>query len=422
MLGTIPAAMGAGRSGIRRLIGSGFLGAEAVFARASRATSFDASSLLSDVAADVPRFPGTARRLMIEGARTNGVRNPRAEGGAPGTLGAGGSAPSNWTLGVGSTGLLPVISYGTENGLPYLQLDVSGVPTGTSSVDVFCDTTSAIAAAPSQSLVFSAFLKLHAGSLAGVATDNRVQFYNSVPTFLSDTGASATWGGGGLGTSRFQHPVTAVADTAFVRSRLRFNLTSGVAVSFTVRMAAPAFETGAFASSPILPPALMVAAATRAADILTASVAALFPAGAGTLLWSGTIPQAAPAGVEQILAQLDAGSDSNRIRLRNAAGGLTLVADFIAGGVAAGTLTLGSMVAGVPFKVALAWSGTGLSGLLAGGTVQTASATAPAGLTTLRFGNNVAGASGLFGEVASASALSYRAGDASLSTLLGALS
>ena len=422
MLGTIPAAMGAGRSGIGRLIGSGFLGAGAVFARASRATSFDASNSLSDAAADVARFPGSAARLLIEGARTNGVRNPRVEGGAPGTNGAGGAMPTYWTLGVNSTGLLPVISYGTENGFPYLQLNVSGVPTGSSSVDVFCDTNAAIAAAPGQSLVFSAFLKLHAGSLAGVATDNRVQFFNAVTTFLSDSGASAPWGAGGLGTSRFQHPVTAVADTAFVRSRLRFNLTSGVAVSFTVRMAAPAFETGAFASSPILPPALTAAAATRAADIVTASATSLFPTGAGTLLWSGMIPQAAPAGVDQILAQLDAGSDSNRIRLRNAAGGLALVADFIVGGVAAGTLTLGSMAAGVPLKVALAWSGAGLSGLLMGGTVQTVNATAPGGLTTLRFGNNVAGAAALFGEVASVSALPYRAPDASLSTLLGALS
>ena len=62
------------------------------FNRTSAGWSFNATGTLAQVAADVPRFdynPATlaCRGLLLEEARTNGIRNPRAEGATPGTPG-----------------------------------------------------------------------------------------------------------------------------------------------------------------------------------------------------------------------------------------------------------------------------------------------------------------------------------------------
>ena len=68
------------------------------FNRGSAGWCFDATGALVQVAADTPRFdydPITrARRgILLEEARTNTIRNPRAEGSAAGSPG---STPTNW--------------------------------------------------------------------------------------------------------------------------------------------------------------------------------------------------------------------------------------------------------------------------------------------------------------------------------------
>ena len=52
----------------------------------------DNGSSVALYGADTPRFTGSAQRLLIEGQRTNSIRNPRCEGAVAGTPG---TAPTN---------------------------------------------------------------------------------------------------------------------------------------------------------------------------------------------------------------------------------------------------------------------------------------------------------------------------------------
>ena len=119
-----------------------------------------------------------------------------------------------------------------------------------------------------------------------------------------------------------------------------------------MRVSVPQLELGSFASSPILPPAGSPQATTRGADLVSAILTTLGirPTGACTLLLTGMLPQAAPAGAAQSLAQLDSGSDASAIVFDNAAGGSTL---RVAG------QTLGTMTAGTPFRIAASIDGAG---------------------------------------------------------------
>ncbi len=94
-----------------RLVSGGQLNAPLVLTRAQatgvRSTAINADAVTrNEFAADIARFNGVARRLLVEGQRTNGIRNPRAEGSTAGILGAGGVMPTNWTL--AAAGLLGV--------------------------------------------------------------------------------------------------------------------------------------------------------------------------------------------------------------------------------------------------------------------------------------------------------------------------
>jgi hypothetical protein len=203
-----------------------------------------------------------------------------------------------------------------------------------------------------------------------------------------------------------------------LQPRFRIGLPqTGVVVSTRWRIGWPQCEVGSFASSPILPAVGAPAISTRGWDLVAVPLTALGVSGNGacTLLWSGMVPQAAPAGVNQTLLQIDGGSDGTRIALRMAAGGTTLVLVPVTAGIEGTAVSAGSVVAGSPFRVGLSINGSGRVAASLNGAAAVVLEGAPAsGLTTLRLSNSATGTETLFGEVAAMRLRPFALSDAGL--------
>lgn len=346
----------------------------------------------AEAEADAARFYGTARRLRIEGERTNGVRNPRAEGASAGTPG---TMPTNWSTVLPSGVTREVVGYSTRNGIPGIELRFSGTATA-GNIVIEPETTTGIVAAPSQRWTSSVFAMLVAGTLTGVTS------FGIGHTARTSGGASVTGNSTGSGTiggtmSRLTktHGLGSDGTIARVQPRIVAPVTA-TAIDFTVWLGDPGMEQAPFASTPIRPASGSPAASTRGADIVTATLAD----GASVILADVMIPQAAPAGVDQVVLQLDDGTDANRVAIVNPAGGLTLVVRRTTASSTVSSSSLGSFVAGTPFRIGLMADGAGRAvGRLNSGTMQAVTGAPTSGLTTLRLGNNAAGTSPLNGEL-----------------------
>lgn len=118
------------------------------FNRACAGWRFDATGMLVEAAADVPRFdhdPATlaCRGLLLKESRTNSIRNPRAEGASPG---APGIMPANWIVSINGGLATQVVGTGSESGIPYLDLWIVGTASTTALLLARFETTTAIAA------------------------------------------------------------------------------------------------------------------------------------------------------------------------------------------------------------------------------------------------------------------------------------
>ena len=251
------------------------------FTRASNATYFDANGTLQTAANDTPRFDhdpatGASRGLLIEEARTNSIRNSQAGGAVAGSAGTG---PSNWNVSGNANGLTRTISLGSANGLSYV--DVRFVGTATATVQNFFDPEglTAITASSSQVWTHSAYVALIAGTVPDLQIGVREGLADG--TFVTSGNLNAA---PSLTASlqRFSHTRTLTdATTARVTPTIRVSISNGVAYDFTLRIAAPQLEQGAFATSYI---PTTSAAATRAADFARVTpISSFYNQGEGTL-------------------------------------------------------------------------------------------------------------------------------------------
>ena len=256
--------------------GSPFPG-QITFTRASGATRFNSSGVLETVGNDVARLdfnPATlaAQGLLIEEQRTNSIRNNTMVGAAAGTPG---TDPTNWSRSASPTNGISsqIVGTGTETGITYIDIRFSGTCTGAVSFSVVFETSSGVAASPSQAWTASAYVKLQAGSLNGSTFQYVLNEYSSVPAFLRNTFSSVvTPTAAGLATQRTSATVTTGASTAFVQPVIAPAFTNGLTYDFTLRIGLPQLEQGAFATS-VIP--TTTTALTRSADV--ASVNTLTP-------------------------------------------------------------------------------------------------------------------------------------------------
>lgn len=243
------------------------LDAAITFARASAGTYVDANGLLVNAAANTPRFdqdPVTLSPigLLLEEARTNSVPNNTLVGGVAGSPG---TVPTGWAASTTASGLVRTLAYGTEDGAPYVDIRWSGTPA--SSLTLSCDFTASnvIAAASGQVWTGSAYVTLQAGANTNTTPQSIFLEFNAALGNIFGTAQAFTPAAGKLRAARLAQTLTlANATTAFVMFRLRWILTAGAPIDFTVRVGLPQVERGASASTAIL---TTNAAATRAADV-----------------------------------------------------------------------------------------------------------------------------------------------------------
>lgn len=383
----------------RRLIAPGVLATPLTLTRAQVSTSSTTlgadDATWSEVAADVPRYYGSARRLRIEGQRTNLTVDARTPGGTGWTRTAVAS-PVAVTGPDGVSGSALLLTEDTSAGGHFI-------------------TPANISYTSGQSYTFSLIARPGTCDLIQLLVPSAVFGANVWVTFDLTAGTALFAGSavtrtkvtlfsGGWVWVEFTAPATATASGA---GAVVFFATAG-----TANVRVPGFtgtsrnfsawvawaEQASFASTPILP--ATTGSATRGADLLTGSFPLLYPGGRGTIILAFNAPQNAPSGIDQNLIQLDGGADTDRIRIRNAAGGATIVAGKVVSSAVTDLTSLGNMTAGATTAVGLTWDGAGgYIACLRGGSPQTGTS-APTAFTTVRLMNNAGNTVAGFAEIA----------------------
>jgi hypothetical protein len=353
----------------------------------------------TEYAADVPRYAGTANRLMLGGQRTTVNTRQRLIGGAGWALNNVTAATTTGPDGGGATAnrLDEGSTASTHNATHGSVSFTSGITYSMSAI-VKAETCS------SCQLIFST------AAFGATAWQN----------FDLNSGTLGTGGAGALnprivslGAGWFWISMTCVATITASTNPVTLCMTTSASAarneSYTGTNRTMLTFWG-WTEESDFPSSAMLAttepnAATRGQDSLTSSFSTLFPAGVGTTLGSFLLPFNA-VGADQAIFDINNGTLNNRIRLRNVAGGNTIVMGRTIGGVNIDAASLGSMTPGTLFRVGITFDGTNIVANLNGGTNQTV-AGYPTGLTTLRIGNNSAGTAPMFGEVGYSDALPY---------------
>ena len=212
--------------------------------------------------------------LFVEPAATNSIRNNSIVGAV-----SGGALPTNWSFGTGAGVSGTVTAVGTENGIPYIDLRISGAATAT-SVQLNIETANQIAALNGQVWTISSYLKTIASpfpplSSALLITERTSGGLTSAQNTLAISLTSSL--------ARYPYSVTLNGGptTAFAQPRLSFSFTIGQSYDFTIRVGYPQMELGSVATS-VIP--TTTAAVTRSADVIRkTNIASLIGQSEGTV-------------------------------------------------------------------------------------------------------------------------------------------
>lgn len=381
------------------------------YARASAGNYFTSAGNLVSAGNDVPRFDYdpvglTFNGLLMEGARTNSLRNNTMQGAV---VGAFGTLPTNWSGTTSANSInRSVIGTGTENGIDYIDVRFLGTSSGSGSLLVVFESSIQIVAASGQTWTASAYCKLAGGSMTGVS---QVALSINGANGGSTLEASVTPFTPNVGPLRAQRQrvVRTLSNGATTRifSLLQLSFNAASAIDITLRIGLPQLEQGASASSPIKTSTVAV---SRAADNMQLPTATFLGA-ANTMLSEVILGEAS-----SVFWQIHTGSDANNIRLAQSSGVLqgTIVT------ASAGQAGFGAnFVVGLPTKVGYAWATNDIAYVADGGdvTTDTLAALAPA-YTTLQLGNNnIVGASNANGHLRRLVMWSYRVPNAILKSL-----
>jgi hypothetical protein len=360
------------------------------FTRASDATFFDASGVLQTATTDAPRFThdptnsNVSRGLLLEEARTNSIRNAQA-GGA--VVGVPGTAPSNWFFPTTQSGITrEVAATGTENGMSYIDVRFVGTASANAIIFNAFVLNTQIVATNGQTWTASAYFKLQTGSTSNISNltiycdelDVSENFLARSTTNLSPTSSSLS-AQRSIVTRTFNN-----ASTAYARAGFRFEVSSGLAIDITFRIAAPQLEQGAFATSYI---ATTNAAATRAADsAIVTPVSSFYNAAEGTL-YAAFRPRTV-TGTRTLVA-FDNDTEDEQVRLRNVDTDPRLTVND--GGVEQANIDAGTVAAETGYALAGAFKLDDFAASINGAAAVTDTTGTMPTITHLRIGNSKAG-------------------------------
>jgi hypothetical protein len=212
---------------------------------------------------NIPRLDyslGSCPNILLEPQRTNSIRNSTMVGavtGSPGTI------PTNWVA--FDTGGLTrsVVNLGTENGIQYIDLRFNGTATGI-FIRYGFDSNSQINASVGQAWTGTTYVKVLSTSLVPNSYVLRHREATAAGTLTADAETSFT-PDGTLKRYAFTRTTTG-ATTERINFQIQFNLTIGQTYDFTIRIAAPQMELGAYATSYIPTTSATV---TRNADVIS---------------------------------------------------------------------------------------------------------------------------------------------------------
>lgn len=211
----------------------------------SQTATVDGSNRVLDCA----DLRGLAPLLGLAAVSGNKIRNPNAYGAATGSPG---TMPTNWTASNGGL-TRTIVATGVQNGIPYVDIRLSGTTTGTFA-NISMEANNAIVAANGQTWTSSNFMAITAGALTNVLTiRQRAAAYDASAVYLGELVATPTDIKGSLTSTIARQTATsgtiANAGTAFIGAYIQLTFSSGVAIDITLRFGLPVLEQTASASS-----------------------------------------------------------------------------------------------------------------------------------------------------------------------------
>lgn len=213
-------------------------------------------------------------RARAQAPRTNFVRNPRAEGSRTGRLGAGGAAPTHWLVMAPEGVAIEILGAGGECDLSYVDIRFVGRAEISGMCSIYAEQGRTAVAEAGQDWTLSAFMRMVGGSMAGV---------EAVNLYFDENGADGAYLDGQPvaqrlpGTDELDSQRYAAThrlrrrETASMTGYIQIAIAAEKPVDFTLRIAGPQIEMGAYASDLILPPAGLIEVSARQAPAASAS-------------------------------------------------------------------------------------------------------------------------------------------------------
>jgi hypothetical protein len=212
---------------------------------------------------NVPRLSymyGSCPALLLEPQRTNSLRNSTMVGAStsPSTL------PTNWTSFTTYGLTVAIAGVGTENGVNYIDISYTGTATTSDAVRIGFEQSLQISASNGQSWSLSTYAKIISQSAPPSSYDLRMTERALVGGGVVTLGTQSITPTSTLTRFTYTRTLSGGATVGYVAPEFSVPVINGTSYNFTIRIAQPQMELGAYATTPILTTGS--ASATRIAD------------------------------------------------------------------------------------------------------------------------------------------------------------
>lgn len=295
--------------------------------------------------------------------RVNLIRNAMLAGasvGSPGVL------PTNMSGSTSFNGITrSVEAVGTIGGLPYIDIRLQGTATAATNFDFFYFESGAAVTVGSP-YAFSLFAAIVAGSTASLNLLFMSLAVKTDTTYLGEMAATVSLKSLGSTLTRVEQTGTISNATTTISSpRIQAAILSGAVVDFTIRLAGPQLEVGAFASAPILTAGVATGRSGNAPETDVTGKLQYGVAGFIKVDIKGVSPQLS-GDVHRIFAISD-GTDDNRLQFVST-GARVLFAMRVSAANAISALDLGAYTLGPKILFFAAGPGFVRAGMVGGTT------------------------------------------------------